>query len=146
MKWMSYTNGARPVLNAALGIRWSFKKDVMMMSGFRTDFNYRSSMEFSDDPVQNIQKGLELDVYHLTCGIITTIRGQELTTGLQYSFGRKSNQQQFINLSEPVEYNVIEKAPLQGVMQNNMNIMLNSLSLYFGAKLNFGTGKGNQEH
>ena len=117
-----------------------------MMSGFRTDFNYRRSMDFLDDPAQNFQKGLNLDVYHLTFGIIATVRGQELTAGLQYSFGRKTNQQQFINLTDPVECNVTENAPLQGVRQYDLNILYNSLSLYFGAKLNFGSGKGNQEN
>ena len=84
---------------------------------------------------------MHLDYYHLTGGISLKIRGQDLIAGLQYTIGREKNQTQFVNLSDPVEYNYIEKAPLQGTRQDNMTSLLNSLSLYFGATFNFGGEK-----
>ncbi len=85
-------------------------------------------------------KGLDLDIYHVTGGLILTIMGQDLITGLQYSVGRQRNQKQFANLSDPVEYNIEEGAALQGSQQNTMNTIYNSLSVYFGATFNFGGG------
>ena len=46
-----------------------------------------------------------------------------------------------INLSDPVEYNTIENAPLQGPRNNNMDAVFNSVSIYFGASFNFGGEK-----
>ena len=66
-------------------------------------------------------------------------------TGLQYSVGRAKDQQQFANLTDPVEYNTMENKPLMGTPQNAMSILSNSLSLYFGATFNFGGGKQDQE-
>jgi hypothetical protein len=142
--WMTFTHGARPVLNAAIGYRLQLGENFMMMGGFRTDFNYRTKMDFVNDPNLNVQKGLDMDVYHITYGIRATILGQNVMAGLQYSFGRTSNQRQYINLADPVEYNVIENAPLQGERQNTMVEMINSISLYFGATFNFGTGKDSE--
>jgi hypothetical protein len=142
--WMTYTHGARPVLNAGMGYRLKIKEDFMMMGGFRTDFNYRKDMDFTDDPNLNIQKGLDLDVYHITYGVSVNVFGQDLMAGIQYSVGRKESQKQYINTSDPVEYNTVENAPLQGVRQNTMVEMINSISLYFGATFNFGAKKDSE--
>jgi hypothetical protein len=83
----------------------------------------------------------ELDLYHLTGGLVYTIRGQNLITGLQYVVGRTRDQKQFVNLSHPVEWNAEEKAALQGNRDNTMKSFTNSISLYFGATFNFGGDK-----
>jgi hypothetical protein len=71
------------------------------------------------------------------------VLGQDIMIGLQYSLGREKKQKQFINLSDPLEYNIEEMAPLQGTRQNNMNAFYNSISIYFGATFNFGGEKSN---
>jgi hypothetical protein len=137
-EWLTFISGVKPVFNAAIGYSWQLKKDLLIMAGFRTDFNYREN--FEDNPRVNNKTmlGPSLDVHHFTTGLSWNIRGQDLITGLQYTIGRKRNQQQYLNLTEPVEYNFVEMAPLQGTKQNTMNSLLNSLSLYFGATFNFG--------
>jgi hypothetical protein len=139
--WLSFKHAAKPVLNAAIGYRVDMKSGMTMMGGFRTDFNYRRAVEDSDVIDYNIQKALTLDVYHFTWGVRVKMLGQDLMAGLQYSFGWKKDLQQYINLSDPVEFNLVENAPLQGVRQDNMKIMHHSLSLYLGATFNFGTKK-----
>ena len=59
-------------------------------------------------------------------------------TGLQYSVGREQNRQQFMNLTNPVEYNTTELTPLVGTRQDIMSSFFNALSFYFGATFNFG--------
>jgi len=113
----------------------------MLMGGFRTDFNYQKNYDYNPLLESKSVKGIQLDYYHLTGGLSLNIWGQDLIGGLQYTIGREMNQKQFVNLSDPVEYNSIENAPLQGTRQNNMNSLLNSLSLYFGATFNFGGDK-----
>jgi len=140
-EWLTFVSGAKPVLNAALGYRWEIKENIMLMTGFRTDFNYKKNYDYNPLLESKSVKGVQLDYYHLTGGLSMRILGQDLITGLQYTIGREKNQTQFVNLSDPVEYNSIENAPLQGTRQNNMNSLLNSLSLYFGATFNFGGKK-----
>jgi hypothetical protein len=140
-EWLTFVSGAKPVFNAALGYRWVVKENIMLMTGIRTDFNYRKNYNYAPLLESKSIKGVQLDYYHLTGGISLRIWGQDLITGLQYTIGREKDQTQFVNLSDPVEYNYIEKAPLQGTRQNNMNSLLNSLSLYFGATFNFGGEK-----
>jgi hypothetical protein len=141
-EWLTFVSGATPVLNAGIGYRSQLKEDLMLLMGFRTDFNYRKDFDYSPYASNKIIKGLDVDLYHLSGGLTLNIRGQDLMAGIQYSTGRRRNQQQIINLTEPVEYNTNEKAALQGDRTNTMNLMVNSLSIYFGATFNFGTGGG----
>ncbi len=137
-EWLTFIEGAKPILNAAIAYRWTIKQDLMLLSGFRTDFNYRKNINPSPFAERKLIKGLNVDLYHITSGLSWRIKGQDLMTGLQYSIGRLRNQQQFRNLSDPVEYNTIENTPLQGTITNTMNTFFNSLSFYFGATFNFG--------
>jgi hypothetical protein len=142
--WLSFMHAAKPVINAAIGYRLTLRNEVMMLGGFRTDFNYRDVTENSYDARRSIQKALTLDVYHLTWGLRTNILGQDVMAGIQYSFGMKKGLKQYINLSDPVEYNQVEQAPLQGIRQDNMNAYHHSISLYLGATFNFGARKDSE--
>jgi hypothetical protein len=65
--------------------------------------------------------------------------GQDIIAGLQYSVGRKTRQQQFANLKEPMEFNEETGLPLQGMPQNNMQSRINNINFYFSATFNFET-------
>lgn len=139
--WLTYSNGAKPVFNAAIGYSTKLKKDLFLMAGFRTDFNYVKDMDLGDFGNYKTVQNLNLDLYHLSCGLLWNILGQEIITGLQYSFGNNRNQQQLVNLSDPVEYNTEENLPLQGTRKNNMSSSINSIIVYIGASFNFGEQK-----
>ncbi|MEZ5083526.1 MAG: hypothetical protein R2750_08760 [Bacteroidales bacterium] len=138
-EWLTFVSGINPVFNAAIGYRWQVKKDLELMAGFRTDFNYRDDLSNEHALVNKVMYGSNVDIHHLTGGLAWRIKGQDLITGLQYTIGRNKNQTQYYNLSDPVEYNLVEMAPLQGTRQNTMNSLWNSLSFYFGATFNFGS-------
>ena len=142
-EWLTFIGGAKPVLNAAVGYRWHIKEQLMLLTGFRTDFNYRKDLDYKPYTENKIIKGLDLDNYHITGGLSWRIKGQDIMTGFQYTIGREKNQKQIVNLSDPVEFNTTEMAPLQGTRQNSMNTFFNSISFYFGATFNFGGGNNN---
>ena len=139
--WLTLVGGAKPVLNVAAGYKWKIKETLLIMAGFRTDFNYLKSYDYGVLSGFNKVKGLDIDMYHITGGLSVRIFGQDLITGLQYTYGREPNQKQFANLSDPVEYNTTINAPLQGTPQNTMTTLFNAISIYFGATFNFGANK-----
>lgn len=136
--WLTYMGASKPIFNAAIGYRWIVKENVMVLAGFRTDFNSRKKHTFPDDIQNKLIRGLNLDIYHFTGGLSLKILGQDLITGLQYSIGGQKNQEQFINLTNPIEFNPGNNTALQSAKQNKMNTLFNSISIYLGATLNFG--------
>ena len=139
--WLTHVSGAKPVLNAAIGYSWTLKQDLRLMAGFRTDFNYQKNFDYEElDPYRE-EQNIRVDLYHITGGLAWKIFGQDITTGLEYHVGKRADQPQLINFSDPVEYNTIENAPLQGTRNNNLAAVFNSVSIYLGASFNFGGEK-----
>ncbi len=136
--WLTFVSGADPVFNIAFGYSWTLKKDLLLMGGFRTDFNYQKNFDFEEFSGYNKINNLNLDLYNLTAGLSWNIKGQNFITGLQYTVGRTGDQRQLVNLSDPVEWNEVEQAPLQGTRSDDMTTIYNAISLYFGASFNFG--------
>jgi hypothetical protein len=139
--WLTYVSGARPVFNVALGYSWKLKKDLLLMGGFRTDFNYMKNMDYGQYSGYNKVETINVDLYHITCGLSWNILGQDIITGIEYTVGRNKDQKQIANLSDPMEYNPIDNLPLQGIKTNDMTSLYNSISLYLGASFNFGDKK-----
>jgi len=137
-EWLTFISGANPVLNAAFGYSWTINEQLLLMAGVRTDFNYIKDYDYSPYSEDKAIKGIAVDNYHISGGLSWNVWGQDLITGLQYTLGKETGQRQIVNLSDPVEYNVDEQAPLQGTRQNNMSSLINSLSIYVGATFNFG--------
>jgi hypothetical protein len=138
---LTYVSGADPVFNVAFGYSWTLKKDLLIMGGFRTDFNYQKKYDFGEYADYATIANINLDLYYITSGLSWNIRGQNFITGVQYTVGRTNDEKQLINLADPVEYNTIEQAPLQGNRSYDMTSVYNAISIYFGASFNFGDGK-----
>jgi hypothetical protein len=136
-EWLSFAHAAKPVINIAIGYRQKIAENLLFLAGFKTDLNYRKGVDYQSFAGYNKMKALEINVFHVTGGLRLNIRGHELITGLNYGFGYEQGRTQFINLAEPVEYNPEEGKALQGTRQNNMNVIHNSISLYFGANFSF---------
>lgn len=134
-EWLSYAHAAKPVLNIAIGYRKKIAENLVFLCGFKTDLNSRKGVDYKSYSGYNTLRALDLNSYHASAGLRLNIRGHDLVTGLNYGFGYEKGRTQFINLSDPVEYNPEEGRALQGTRQNNMTIMHNSISLYFGANL-----------
>lgn len=111
------------------------------MGGFRTDFNARKNLDYGEYSDYNKVKSINVNLYHMSCGLSWNIFGQDLITGFEYTVGRNKDQQQLASLSDPVEYNPVDQLALQGRINNNMRSLVNSISIYFGASFNFGEEK-----
>lgn len=139
--WLTFIDGAKPIFNAAFGYKWYVKENLMLLAGLKTDFNYKKDYNFKPYwPDLNL-KSFNFNKFHFTGGSTAQVFGQDITLGIQYTFGYLKNQKQIVNLSDPVEYNSIEKKPLQGERLNTMNNIYNSFSIYLAATFNFGSGK-----
>ncbi len=134
-EWLSYAHATKPVLNIAIGYRKKIAENLVFLCGFKTDINSRKGVDYKSYSDYHTLRALDLNVYRVSTGLRLNIRGHDLVTGLNYGFGYEKGRTQFVNLSDPVEYNPEEGRALQGTRQNNMTIMHNSISLYFGANL-----------
>jgi len=134
----AFVNGAKPLLNVGIGYQWLIQKDLLMMAGFRTDFNYRKNFNYNPYAENKQIKGMDLDMYHISAGLSWRILGQDLITGFQYTIGAEKDQQQFANLSDPVEFNTEDFTALTGPKEYTMDTFFHSISIYFGATFNFG--------
>ena len=140
-EWLTFLSGADPVLNFAIGYSWIISENLWLMSGFRTDFNYIKDIDFQGFNAGKALKSIGVNNYHFTGGLSWNVLGQNLMTGIQYTFGYEKGLEQIVNLADPVEFNYEEKKALQGTRNTNMRAMVNSISLFIGATFNFGGKK-----
>ena len=136
-EWLSFAHASKPVVNVAVGYRQKIADNLLLLTGFKTDLNYRKGADYQSYEDYNRMQALEINQYYVTLGLRLNIRGNELITGLNYGFGYEQGRTQLINLSDPVEFNHEEMKALQGTRLNNMNVIYNSISIYFGANLSF---------
>lgn len=140
-EWLTYTDGANPIFNVALGYRSYLKNNLMLLSGVKTNFNYKKKKETSPtDPDKSI-KSNNVDYYHFTSGLTLRIKGQDITAGLQYTLGLNNGTKQLVNLSNPVEFNFDELKALQGTRTNTVKSVYNSFTFLLAASFNFGGNK-----
>ena len=136
--WLSYTTGADPVTNLAVGYKRQFKDNLILLTGFKTDFSYLKDYSYGSLEEYNRLLSFDVDIFHLSAGLLAQIRGNSIFAGIQYSYGTDKEMKQLVNLSEPVEYNESEGAALQGDRLNNMSFKYNGLSVLLGLTLRFG--------
>ena len=141
-KWLSVASGSKELTNVAIGFSWKPTKKVGFMMGFRTDFNYLKGYNLGDYSSYSTLPNTNSDNYHVTGGTEFTILRQKIISGIEFSFSRSRNQKQIANFSDPVEYNPVDKIPLQGTLENTASFHYLSFSLYLSAVLNFGGKKG----
>lgn len=136
-EWLTFVDGANPIFNIALGYRSYLKNNLMLLSGFKTDFNYKKNYDSGPLKPDKSIKTIDIDFYHFTTGLTLQIRGQDITAGLQYSFGLCNNTKQLVNVSNPVEFNFEEIGALQGTRTNTVKSVYNSFTLLLAASFNF---------
>lgn len=140
-KWLSVASGSRRFTNFAVGYSWKNVKNVGFMLGFRTDFNYLKGYDIGDYSQYNTLPNANSNNYHVTGGSEFTILGQKIISGVEFTFSHVQNQKQTANFSDPVEYNPVDRIPLQGTLQNTASLNYFSINLYLSAVLNFGGNK-----
>jgi len=136
-EWLTFFDGAKPIVNAGIGHRWYLKDELMLLTGFKTDFNYNKNENYGPTNSDRAIKSIDVDFYHFTSGLTIKIKGQDITAGLQYSLGVSKNAKQLVNLSDPVEFDFVELRALQGTRTYTAKTMYNSFTLLLAASFNF---------
>lgn len=140
-EWLSVASGSKRLTNVAVGFSWENTKNVGFRLGFRTDFNYLKNYDYGIYNGYNRLPNSNSDNYHFTAGAEYSILSQRIISGIEFTFGNSENQKQIANFSNPVEYNPVDKIPLQGPVQHNATMHYLSINLYLSAVLNFGGNK-----
>ncbi len=140
--WLSFVNVARPVLNVAIGYRWKLHKDLMFLSGFRTDFNNIKGANYKQYSDYNKINTTNINIYHLNGGFqFYFLKKYLLVAGGELSYGYDMNQKQLANFTDPVEYNAADHRVLQGPLENTMDIYYFGFNIYLAATFRFGRNK-----
>jgi hypothetical protein len=133
----SYEFGNRGVLNIALGYKKMLSESLGILAGFRTDLNPYKIGYKTDIWGSNSYENLNNNLYHLTGGLKFDYKKSSFIVGLQYSYGFKKNQSEFVNFSEPNAYNPETGLALQGIKNNNSKYSENVLGFYLGFSVSF---------
>ncbi|MFC2107494.1 hypothetical protein ACFLRY_04065 [Bacteroidota bacterium] len=128
-----YSYAARDIVNVAIAYRWVISEDLLLLSGFKTDFNFLQGVELENNRLDNFH----MNIYHLSAGVRFKLKQSVVLFGLQYSYSSTKGQNQIVNLKDPVEYNEYEKMPLVGNRSQTMDVGYNGVSFFIGATLNF---------
>ena len=136
-EWLSFASNHKPVLNLGIAIKQRISRDLMLSGGYRTDFNYLSPIKDAEFQNYNTRRIYSFDIYHATYGLSYSFTRGSLILGMQFSYGRKRNQDQIVNLTEPVEYIDESIIPLTGMINSNVDVKYNDILLYFSFVFNF---------
>ena len=121
---------ARPILNITVGLRKDIREGLSFLGGFRTDLNYRPDVYAGG--VEFVERMSYWNLYHITGGVIWYNGRVHLTLGADYAFGLSSGDLQQVNLTEPLESNL-----LFGVRNTDTKTFHNQINAVFGFGINF---------
>jgi long-subunit fatty acid transport protein len=121
---------ATQVLNLAVGVRKDIREGLSFLGGARTDFNYAPTSFL--DSERFIPKMSYWDLYHFTGGVIWYNEKAHLTLGGDYAFGVSSGDLQQVNLSDPLETEL-----LFGKKTTDTKTFHNQINVVFGFAYSF---------
>lgn len=133
--YMSYGFKGRPVTNVAIGYKNVISDKLAYLGGIRTDFTAgdKDMLRFVDDSYGVNQT--HMNKWHITSGLLLEISRFKILTGLQYTYARSEDMMQVSNFTNPVEYNPINDASLDGTRRRVASAALNELTLFFGISI-----------
>jgi hypothetical protein len=92
---------ARQILNASIGMTKVIREGLSFLGGARTDLNYSRTSFLDGD--RFVPKMSYWNLYHLTGGVVWFNNKARLTLGADYAFGLSKGDLQQVNISDPVE-------------------------------------------
>jgi hypothetical protein len=134
--WLSFALHQKPILNLGFAIKQKISNNLTLSGGYRSDFNFVAPVEEEEFEQYNTRSIYSFDIYHATYGLSYSFPRGSLILGMQFSHGRKEDQNQIVNLTEPVEYVDESVIPLTGPIYNNVNMKYNDILLYFSFVFN----------
>ena len=121
---------ARAILNLALGLRKDIREGLSFLGGFRTDLNYRPDVDAGG--IEFVDRMSYWNLYHFTGGVIWYNDRAHLTLGADYALGLSSGNLQQVNLTEPLESNL-----LFGIRNTDTRTFHSQINVVFGLGISF---------
>ena len=120
----------KSILNFGFSVMYNIKESWSYIGSFRTDFNYfdANALDRNKDFVPSMNYW---DVYHITSGMIFSIKNAQITFGFDYGYGRSENDSQFVNMTTASQSNF-----LRGDIQNNTSTRFHNIGVSIGLSLN----------
>jgi hypothetical protein len=136
-EWLSFSASHKPVFNAGVAFKQIVNEKLTLSGGFRTDFKYTDPAGDPGFMEMNKRALYAINVYHFNSGMAYNFKRGSILLGMQLTYGQEQQQNQVVNLSEPVEFinNLI--MPLTGPLREQVSVKFLDLSLYFGFLFNF---------
>lgn len=135
--FLSAYHAAKSVLNFALGHKRYLNENMLLFTGFRTDYSSNKPLSNRNQFFSVNSDFLSYNVYHMSLGTSLKLNNTQLVFGVQYSLGREKGLEQLANFTTPYEYNYEEGVALQGDINNTMEFRYNAVSLYIGVTYSF---------
>lgn len=139
--FMSYYANAKSVTNIAIGFKQYISPTTVFLGGFRTDFTPGDieNPRFVGNKFSLNQ--VHINKYHITSGVVFSIKNYKIISGLQYTLGRNSDMAQVINYSNPVEFSPVTHQSLEGKRENDANAKYNEFSIFLGISVELDNNK-----
>lgn len=126
--FMILKSSARPLINTSIGGTFKVKKNVKFLLGFRTDFNNR--MNFTPNQFDKRLSSLSSAYWHLlhfSTGASYNRGANDITLGVNYSFGIVVDRASSINVTEPSHEQL-----LRGNLTSDMRSSINNIGVILG--------------
>jgi hypothetical protein len=126
--FMILKSSARPVINASIGGTFKVQSNIKFLLGFRTDFNNR--MNFTPNQFDKSLSSLSTAYWHLlhfSSGASYNRGANDITLGVNYSFGVVVDRTSSINVTEPTQEQL-----LRGNLTSNMRSSINNIGVILG--------------
>lgn len=136
-EWLSFNSQQKPVFNAGVAFKQQINSNLGFSGGFRTDFRCVDYSEYPGFLEYNKKSSYNVNVYHLNYGLNKVFKRGSITLGMQFSYGQDKNENQIVNLTEPVEYISETIMPLTGQINNDVTVRYLDVSIYFAFLFNF---------
>lgn len=136
--FMVLKSSVRKVFNVAIGGTFKLKNNVKFLTGFRTDFNNR--MNFTPNQFDKSLASLSTPYWHLlhfSTGISYNRGSNDITVGVDYSFGVIADRTSSINVTEPIQERLL-RGNVSSIMRssiNNIGVILGYTYFFRGSML-----------
>lgn len=119
---------AVPVVNVAIGASYKIKNKYKFLASFRTDFdnkiNFLSPTNFNNSSFVRVP---QWHLLHFAAGASYYKGANDISLGVTYAFGFRTDKRQMINIAQPDINNF-----LRGNIQNNAVTLANAIGLVIG--------------
>ena len=138
---LSVWNGARSLINVAVGYRKFINPRLTLLGGLRTDFDYLKDYTLvEDDQVSIRHLDYYTDVIHLTLGARFSVSRHRFIAGIQYSIGQEDKQRQLADFIPDIILDGID-LPVENLDEVPVTFTYNGLAIFFGFIFNFEEGQ-----